>query len=367
MSIRRNDPCYCGSGKKYKKCCINKQADIPETVLSELLKQQVPEPNLNLVPSIIWKGFRWRSIWNKMYHRPINETFHEFLINVLLWTLGKEWHEKEIYTEPTDRHIIMNWLFLYSDWQKTTQIPENQYGENLWGARPSGIVQALLSVAYDLFCLQTVNKLPGFLIKKIQNKQEFQGARYEIAVAAIMARSGFDITFLDDIKKSVKHCEFIAYHRKSGIEVGVEAKSRRRKGILHESGEFDINGEIRGDIWNLYNKARSQKPDGLPYLIFIDLNLPPTPQIPPEKKPWIKDIYNMLDKYGEGTPENPDLFNALISTNFSYYYGGNTGISPKGNYTVFISKYSKTPLLETYLLDDIIQSLNSYNKIPDKL
>ena len=24
MKIGRNDPCYCGSGKKYKKCCINK-------------------------------------------------------------------------------------------------------------------------------------------------------------------------------------------------------------------------------------------------------------------------------------------------------------------------------------------------------
>ena len=22
--IRRNDPCPCGSGKKYKKCCMNK-------------------------------------------------------------------------------------------------------------------------------------------------------------------------------------------------------------------------------------------------------------------------------------------------------------------------------------------------------
>ncbi|MXS54099.1 hypothetical protein GTI81_15525, partial [Enterococcus faecalis] len=21
--IGRNDPCYCGSGKKYKKCCLN--------------------------------------------------------------------------------------------------------------------------------------------------------------------------------------------------------------------------------------------------------------------------------------------------------------------------------------------------------
>ena len=25
--IGRNDPCYCGSGKKYKKCCLNKKLD----------------------------------------------------------------------------------------------------------------------------------------------------------------------------------------------------------------------------------------------------------------------------------------------------------------------------------------------------
>lgn len=24
MSIGRNDPCYCGSGKKYKRCCLEK-------------------------------------------------------------------------------------------------------------------------------------------------------------------------------------------------------------------------------------------------------------------------------------------------------------------------------------------------------
>jgi uncharacterized protein YchJ len=25
LILSRNDPCYCGSGKKYKKCCINKE------------------------------------------------------------------------------------------------------------------------------------------------------------------------------------------------------------------------------------------------------------------------------------------------------------------------------------------------------
>ncbi|MED4986482.1 SEC-C metal-binding domain-containing protein, partial [Geobacillus stearothermophilus] len=27
MAIGRNDPCPCGSGKKYKKCCMNKQQE----------------------------------------------------------------------------------------------------------------------------------------------------------------------------------------------------------------------------------------------------------------------------------------------------------------------------------------------------
>lgn len=26
LDIKRNDPCICGSGKKYKKCCLNLEA-----------------------------------------------------------------------------------------------------------------------------------------------------------------------------------------------------------------------------------------------------------------------------------------------------------------------------------------------------
>ena len=25
--IKRNEPCYCGSGKKFKKCCMNKKEE----------------------------------------------------------------------------------------------------------------------------------------------------------------------------------------------------------------------------------------------------------------------------------------------------------------------------------------------------
>ncbi|GAF12198.1 hypothetical protein JCM19046_3789 [Bacillus sp. JCM 19046] len=34
--LKRNDPCHCGSGKKYKKCCMNKSMG---SVVAEELHQ----------------------------------------------------------------------------------------------------------------------------------------------------------------------------------------------------------------------------------------------------------------------------------------------------------------------------------------
>jgi len=40
MTVGRNDPCPCGGGKKYKKCCLGKEAparsDAPAGVAGEL-------------------------------------------------------------------------------------------------------------------------------------------------------------------------------------------------------------------------------------------------------------------------------------------------------------------------------------------
>ena len=40
-NVGRNDPCPCGSGKKYKKCCISKVAEIDEDNLKELYRFEV--------------------------------------------------------------------------------------------------------------------------------------------------------------------------------------------------------------------------------------------------------------------------------------------------------------------------------------
>lgn len=368
MKIGRNDPCYCGSGKKYKKCCGLKE-NLHSSLNLDTMNYK-PEPFLNIVPSLVWKGYRHRAIWNRIYHRPIQETFHEFIHNVLLWTFGKDWHSEQINTPQEKRHIVGKWLFSLAEWQKCIIKDENKVvinGYSVWGAPASGEVLALIQLEYDIFCLQIVNKLPNFLTKRLKNNREYQGARYEVAVAAIMARAGFEIVFLDDKVKQEKHCEFIAKNIYSSIELGVEAKSRRRKGVLNEEGELLASFEQRGDVWHLFNKARTQKPKDIPFIIFIDINLPLTPNVPFGQKVWINDVIKMINDYGEATPNNPDPYNAVIFTNYAYYYSGISSAVPSGEYSVCTTKYPETPLQNNEIISIIVESVNRYGLIPDEI
>ena len=49
--IGRNDPCPCGSGKKYKKCCLSKECDrqqAEESVSTESARQDSAQGAFNL-------------------------------------------------------------------------------------------------------------------------------------------------------------------------------------------------------------------------------------------------------------------------------------------------------------------------------
>ena len=94
----------------------------------------------------------------------------------------------------------------------------------------TGPAKAHLCFSYDLYWLPLVNKLPLSLITRLKQFQAFQGARYEILIAAVFARAGFDIEWIDDVKAKGKHPEFIATHRQTKKKVGVETKSRKRQG-----------------------------------------------------------------------------------------------------------------------------------------
>ncbi len=390
---KRDKRCLCGSGKKRRNCCMGKKADsafkivpdgkgsfrqeftlTPEEIAEakKALQTQKPaEEHMPFVPSVVWNGFRWRALYGKLYKRNIHETFHEFILWHLKSIFGAEWREEQDAVNSDKRHILLTWL---KSMQRLSESKvSTQHSEHLWSAEMTGEVRALIQFAYDVFCLEAIHKLPDFLITKLKNYNEFQGARYEVAVAAMIARAGFDIEFLDDKCGQESHCEFIATHRKTKIKYGVEAKSRRRPGVLHQYGVFDVGVNFKGDVKNLFKKALKQKPEGLPYIIFIDLNLPHSGEKDFRKKRWFPDIDKILSDEGKPTEENPDGFNALFFTNYAFYYCGDERAAPGGEYLGIISP---KPLIKVSISDsgeyiqpliDIKDSVDKYSVIPKEV
>jgi hypothetical protein len=351
--IGRNELCPCGSGSKYKKCCLQR-AD-----------PRVIEPHMELMPSFLWKGHRWRTVWNRLYYRRATETFHEFLADLVKLTFGRTWWIQQIKMKPEDRHAAVQWWHAFGEFTKGSERARLEPDGTTYSADASGPVMAMLQLGYDFFCLQARNRLPDFLIERLRRHKSFQGTRYEIAVAAILTRAGFEIEFLDDKEITEKHCEVIATHSGTGLAVGVEAKSRVRQGVLHEKGDFAYSEDARG-LEKLLRKACRQKPAALPFLVFLDVNLPPEPGVAAEDKTWVKDVKGMLDRVGDNTPANPDPYAALFVTNFCQHYGWPDQKSYKGEWAMLLPRYTQQRIPHS-VLNMIYESTGRDNKIPDEI
>ena len=70
LKIGRNDPCPCGSGKKYKKCCLHK-ATSPVTSLG---RRKIRRTEGELVPALME--------YAQKCYRPgaMHEAWHEFTL-----------------------------------------------------------------------------------------------------------------------------------------------------------------------------------------------------------------------------------------------------------------------------------------------
>lgn len=304
-------------------------------------------------------GKRLRAVGSRIYFRPPAETFTEFLLFVLGTTLGPDWWTDQKGSE--DAHPIHSLFGSWTAWKAANVKEENRQGE-IYGAAPSGEVLALIALAYDVFTLKHTLLLPERLIKRLRNRNEFQGARYEITVAALFVRAGFKIDWIKD--ETTKHCEFLAVHRETGDRIGVEAKSRRRDGVLGRAGALDPLAALKGDVGHLLEDAIAQAPDGIPFAVFIDLNSPATPGTAFPDKPWWDDLRQMIEAYGTATPENPDRFNAIVVTNYSYHYGG-AGPAPAGEHVQIVSNAPRHLPSNSKLLTDVLRGVNEYGRIPE--
>lgn len=301
-----------------------------------------------------------RFIWNRMYARPQQETFHEFIVNILMQTLGKRWWDAQMQKKSEEQHAIMRWHNALHDLVQSSAPPGINIKER-FEFTATGEVQELLVLADDLYRLQLVRRLPRKLVERLRSFDRFQGARYEIAIAAILVHCGFEIEWIEE--KTKKHCEFIATHKVSGECLAVETKSRHRPGVLNQGGPAPDTATLRADASRLFKQALEQNPGDKPFAVFVDINLPHQPEAQGLEKTWTNEIQELLKLYPGDTPDAPAPYTWLFITNFAWHYCGRNIATP-GEILFHAPTCSRYPIKDRTTFDAIFYALNNYGSTP---
>ena len=301
-------------------------------------------------------GKRLRAIGSRIFNSSSRETFHQFLVNHLFFILGKPWCEEELAKPLEQRHTILHWWYeLCEVSQAALQKQGRREGHVKF--EETGYIRALLNLADDVYQLRHALSIPKRIIKRLRDTREFQGARYELFAAGVMARAGYNVEFIDDVTK--KQPEFNA--TKDDEVVAAEAKSRRRARVLHEVDRAERQS-ADAQVKRLYEDALRQNPGDKPFLVFIDVNLRLSPNIPGMEKPWVTEAMRYVDqRQAEG---RTDLDSALILTNYGSHYHREAG-APGGEALWVLPDNPVFPIKEeNWAL--ILRALNEYGPVPDE-
>jgi hypothetical protein len=213
---------------------------------------------------------------------------------------------------------------------------------------------ALVLLAYDLYVLRDNGKLQDEVVQRIRQRDQFYGARYELFVAATFIRAGFDFAYEDESDTKVKHAEFIAKHRESGLTVAVEAKARRRTVKI----PFDL-ASIRPGVRELLMNAAQKKP-AHPLVVFLELNLPPEPTDQPPS--WMSHVDEVVKEIvPDAGGEWP--FAAVVVTNRPHVYGQPGEPDPAKQFAVIRPHSSPIPL---EVINTLVEAVTQYGNVPSK-
>jgi hypothetical protein len=264
----------------------------------------------------IHQGRRVRAVGGSITFRPPQETNHEFFVHVLAntvsATLGDTWKATQDQLAEAERHPLALWVDAWEELRRdhaanATNVRDE--GGGRYSASATGDALALLTLAYDVYTLRHAMAIdPGDpLIKRLGRREQFQGARYEITVAAILVRAGYRIAWFTDTSRKLP--ELVASRDGSDVEIAVEAKSRTRPGLLGQLGERPSEESVHADLARLHRAALEKEVDGRPLIIFLDMNLPPGQDRTFEE--WFRRFMNAFLRGGENRRPSARIRTAL--------------------------------------------------------
>lgn len=314
----RNDPCPCGSGKKYKKChgsveTLDRLSQVQREAPLIFARHEAAEAQRRNqqgfgkpIISTEVSGYRVIAVGNKLHYSKAWKTFHDFLFDYLKIVMGKEWWMAEAGKDAADRHPILQWAFATYEHQKLFVTEAGR----VTSAPMTGAVGALIHTSYDLYALEHHVSLQEILIKRLKNTNNFAGARYEVSTAAKLLRAGFDLELEDETDGASTHVEFTATHKGSGRKFSVEAKQREA-------------GKVR--IGRLLHRALS-KSAAHARMVFIDINEPDIAQVA-EPPNFLADVESRLVRYERNaTAANLPAAYIVVTNSPWHHHPTDTGV-----------------------------------------
>jgi hypothetical protein len=277
--IGRNDPCLCGSGRKFKHCHAGAEYALPTLLARDMAERQIIEQGRRLfekhrtqelqrqkqqglgrpIISIEHKGYRFVAVGNRLHYGKW-KTFPDFLTDYIKQTLRREWGNAEIAKPLAERHPIMQWY----DKMCRLQIAHAREPGTVFSMPMTGAVLAYNRLAYNLYLIAHNGKdIQTRLIARLKHKGNFQGAFFETQVAAWLIRAGFELEFEDELDRTAKHCEFTATYSATGDQYSVEAKSREIE------SDRSPRPRVGRKLYEALEKRANHK-----RLVFLDLNKP---------------------------------------------------------------------------------------------
>jgi len=316
----RNQPCPCGSGKKFKHCHGGANSDYEEMISRGAVEAQRQAAIHRLqterqqgrgrgIISAEVDGTRIVIVGN---HECLGKwkTFPDFLYAYIVDVLGCDWFQFEAAKTSDARHPILKWNERLMALSKVQRAEPGQ----IMQTRMTGAVNAYLTLAYDLYTLahnadQTHTAgIRDRLLHRLKHRDQFVGARYEIRIAAMFLRAGFDLTWEDETDGTSTHCEFTATYPKTGKSFWVECKMRNQSPDAKSQTGF---GKFVGLVSDALRKETEAE-----RLIFVDINTPAKQRVAGSHYDWRTAAVSNLRRFECSSPAQ-GLPSALVFiTNF---------------------------------------------------
>ena len=385
QKLGRNDPCPCGSGKKYKKCCLESaqtpigtsSREVPEKVRREAMrlitKHQREERERvihygNIRPQISteFKGYRVVAVGGTLHYSKDWKLFPDFLKDYVPSVFSKEWGDAELAKPEAERHQIVQWRSAAIRFMNA-QPPQP---DGNFAAIPNGFLAAYMAFAYDLYTVADNGRLDDMLVHRLKNQDQFQGARHELFAEATCLRAGYTIEREDERDRTRRHAEFTATHRATGQMISVEAKSKHRPGVLGRPGVPPPPERFSLRFGELVNDALRKNPLH-PLVIFIDTNLPTraadrvyTFQTgnPPVPSRIMGALLDRVRHEHEGT----DPYALLVFTNHPHHYATPDEIDPRKHLLSIIPAKMPAGIVHPPPIIALHQAANLYGNIPNE-